>query len=48
MRKFREKRKMQEFLMATRYDKLKRNFQGMVALACNMIWLPSRVLEGAY
>ena len=26
--------------LATRYDKLKRNFQGTVALACIIIWLP--------
>lgn len=26
--------------IATRYDKLKRNFEGMLALACAYIWLP--------
>ena len=26
--------------VATRYDKLKRNFQSAVALACIFIWLP--------
>jgi transposase len=26
--------------IATRYDKLKRNYQGMVALACGFLWLP--------
>ena len=26
--------------MATRYDKLKRNYASMVALACAFIWLP--------
>lgn len=26
--------------VATRYDKLKRNYQGMVALACGFLWLP--------
>lgn len=26
--------------IATRYDKLKRNFQGMLALACSYLWLP--------
>ncbi|WP_445367470.1 IS5 family transposase [Methylomonas sp. BW4-1] len=26
--------------IATRYDKLKRNFEGVVALACAFIWLP--------
>ena len=26
--------------IATRYDKLKRNYQGMLALACSFIWLP--------
>ena len=26
--------------IATRYDKLKRNFQGVVALACTLLWLP--------
>lgn len=26
--------------IATRYDKLKRNFQGMLALACSFLWLP--------
>ena len=26
--------------VATRYDKLKRNFEGMVALACAFVWLP--------
>ncbi len=26
--------------IATRYDKLKRNFESMVALACGFIWLP--------
>ncbi|PKM09962.1 MAG: IS5/IS1182 family transposase, partial [Gammaproteobacteria bacterium HGW-Gammaproteobacteria-10] len=25
---------------ATRYDKLKRNFEGAVALACAFLWLP--------
>ena len=26
--------------VATRYDKLARNYQSTVALACSMIWLP--------
>jgi len=26
--------------IATRYDKLKRNFKGMLSLACLYIWLP--------
>ena len=26
--------------IATRYDKLKRNYEGMVALACSFLWLP--------
>jgi len=26
--------------IATRYDKLKINFENMLALACSMIWLP--------
>ena len=26
--------------IATRYDKLKRNFEAMVALACGFMWLP--------
>ena len=26
--------------IATRYDKLKRNYSSMVALACGFIWLP--------
>jgi transposase len=26
--------------IATRYDKLKRNFEGMLTLACAYIWLP--------
>jgi transposase len=26
--------------IATRYDKLKRNFEGSLALACAFIWLP--------
>jgi transposase len=26
--------------IATRYDKLKKNYQGMLALACSFIWLP--------
>ena len=26
--------------IATRYDKLKRNYQGMLALACSFLWLP--------
>ncbi|MEC7119085.1 MAG: IS5/IS1182 family transposase, partial [Moraxellaceae bacterium] len=26
--------------IATRYDKLKRNFVSLVALACAFIWLP--------
>ena len=26
--------------IATRYDKLKRNFEGMLSLACAYIWLP--------
>ena len=26
--------------IATRYDKLKRNFEGMIALACGFLWLP--------
>jgi transposase len=26
--------------IATRYDKLKRNFSGMLAIACSYIWLP--------
>ncbi|MDX8127423.1 IS5/IS1182 family transposase, partial [Methylomonas sp. OY6] len=26
--------------IATRYDKLKRNFEGAIALACAFIWLP--------
>ena len=26
--------------IATRYDKLKRNYEGTLALACCMIWLP--------
>jgi len=26
--------------IATRYDKLKRNYEGMLALACSYIWLP--------
>ena len=26
--------------IATRYDKLKRNYQGMLALACGFLWLP--------
>nr|WP_292978422.1 AAA family ATPase [Nitrosomonas sp.] len=25
---------------ATRYDKLKRNFESMVAMACGYLWLP--------
>ncbi|WP_256212270.1 hypothetical protein [Nitrosomonas communis] len=26
--------------IATRYDKLKRNYESMVALACGYLWLP--------
>ncbi len=26
--------------IATRYDKLKRNFEGSIALACAFLWLP--------
>jgi len=26
--------------VATRYDKLKRNYESMVALACGYLWLP--------
>ena len=26
--------------IATRYDKLQRNYQSMVALACSMVWIP--------
>lgn len=26
--------------IATRYDKLKRNFEGMVLLGCSYVWLP--------
>ncbi len=26
--------------IATRYDKLKRNYTSMVAMACGLIWLP--------
>ncbi len=26
--------------IVTRYDKLKRNYEGTLALACYMIWLP--------
>jgi len=26
--------------VATRYDKLKRNYKSMVALACGYLWLP--------
>ena len=26
--------------VATRYDKLKRNYVGMLALACALVWLP--------
>ncbi|PKM35718.1 MAG: IS5/IS1182 family transposase, partial [Gammaproteobacteria bacterium HGW-Gammaproteobacteria-10] len=26
--------------IATRYDKLKRNFEASVALACAFLWLP--------
>ncbi|MDD2759110.1 MAG: IS5/IS1182 family transposase, partial [Methylomonas sp.] len=26
--------------VATRYDKLKRNFESVIALACAFIWLP--------
>ena len=26
--------------IATRYDKLKRNYEGMLALACALVWLP--------
>lgn len=26
--------------VATRYDKLKRNFESMVAIACGYLWLP--------
>jgi len=26
--------------VATRYDKLKRNYQGLVAMACTILWLP--------
>jgi transposase len=26
--------------IATRYDKLKRNYEGMLYLACSIIWLP--------
>ena len=26
--------------IATRYDKLKRNYESMVALACGFMWLP--------
>ena len=26
--------------VATRYDKLKRNYRGMLQLACALIWLP--------
>jgi transposase len=26
--------------IATRYDKLKRNFEGSMALACAFLWLP--------
>jgi transposase len=26
--------------IATRYDKLKRNYASMVALACGLMWLP--------
>ncbi|MFG6665710.1 IS5 family transposase [Halomonas sp. HNIBRBA4712] len=28
--------------IATRYDKLKRNYESMVALACGFLWLPMR------
>ena len=27
-------------VVATRYDKLKRNFESMVAMACGYLWLP--------
>jgi len=26
--------------IATRYDKLKRNFEGVIALVCTFLWLP--------
>ncbi|MFO7579951.1 MAG: IS5/IS1182 family transposase, partial [Nitrosomonas halophila] len=26
--------------IATRYDKLKRNYESMVAMACGYLWLP--------
>ncbi|MBY0499956.1 MAG: IS5/IS1182 family transposase, partial [Nitrosomonas sp.] len=26
--------------VATRYDKLKRNYESMVAMACGYLWLP--------
>lgn len=26
--------------MATRYDKLKRNYESTVAMACSFLWLP--------
>ena len=26
--------------LATRYDKLKRNYQSTVAMACGLLWLP--------
>lgn len=29
--------------IATRYDKLKRNFASMLALACGHLWLPMRI-----
>lgn len=28
--------------IATRYDKLKRNYEGSMALACAVLWLPMR------
>lgn len=33
--------KLKQFrALATRYDKLKRNYDSMVAMACGLLWLP--------
>lgn len=29
-----------EGMLATRYDKLKRNYESTVAMACGFLWLP--------
>lgn len=30
--------------IATRYDKLKRNFESLIALACAFLWLPKMAI----